>query len=114
MSQCWLLQQIMFPVAVAEEYLLMAALHGAAPEKLRDCALQVIAVTMKGLGGQWCLERQEKVDGAASRTNVDRGSAVCLFLGVTATEFRLLVDEAVDARAVEFRAREVRIPPQQR
>ena len=75
--------------------LLMAALHGAAPEKLRDCALQVIAVTMKGLGGQWCLERQEKVDGAASRTNVDRGSAICLFLGVTATEFRLLVDEAL-------------------
>ena len=37
----------------------------------------------------------EKVDGAASRTNVDRGSAICLFLGVTATEFRLLVDEAL-------------------
>jgi len=64
------------------------ALHGGASEALRDKAVQACAAVFQVLGGGWAIE--EKASSATLR-----GSTACLFLGVTGTELRLLVDEAL-------------------
>ena len=81
------------PFAASLRRAIVVGLHGGASERMRDTALQLATVALSVLGGAWAVE--------ATDAKSPKGSTVCVILGVTSTELRLVVDEALALFGVE-------------
>ena len=90
----------------------IVGLHGAGPEKLRDAAVQLLALMLQSpFGGRWALGKALHGGGGGGHgggggggegeglehqlPDGADGGVACLFIRITCTELRLLVDEAL-------------------